>query len=245
MDNSEVVRICDRMWSRRQASNLSCPKAGGDATWAEVIQVAEETIEAILSLHLSSPLQGKRAEIERRCALDGIARRASIYPTAYARPLYVSDGFLDMALAADASQDAAGGGGRKLDVPKHCREHVIPVSVHASGAEILQRPEQNLPRIRRTFLAPICLISRAEDDMVRRSNVKGHDAPFHPFSRYEGIATVRRTDTGEALDPRRFTFRNHLSVMRLHPAYETAVDMFQGGSRKWRSRIREIRERAC
>lgn len=243
MEDAEVVRLCDRMWDGKQAANLACDRAGGDATWAEVIAVAEEIYATVLAVHLTSPIQGKRAEIERRCALDGIARRASIYPTAYARPLYVSDGFMALVAAADEEQAGRGGRRRKLDVPRHCREHVVPVSVHASGQKILERPEDNLPRIRRTFLAPICLIAKTEDDAIGGSHVKRHDAPFHPFSRYAGVATVRRTDTGEALDPHGFTFRDHLAVMRLHPAYASAVPLFHGGARVWRGRIREIREK--
>lgn len=243
MEDREVVRLCDRMWGRRQARNLACDRAGGDATWAEVIAVAEEIYLSVLTLHLTSPIQGKRAEIERRCALDGVARRASIYPTAYARPLYVSDGFMALVAAEDDARCARGDGRRKLDVPKHCREHVVPVTVHASGQKILERPEDNLPRIRRTFLAPICLITTHEDDAVRTSNVKGHASPNRPFSRYEGIATVRRTDTGEAIDPRGFTFRDHLAVMRLHPAYASGVPLLAGGARTWRERIRTIREK--
>lgn len=243
MEDAEVVRLCDRMWGGKQAANLACDRAGGDATWAEVIAVAEEIYATVLAVHLTSPIQGKRAEIERRCALDGIARRASIYPTAYARPLYVSEGFLRIARQGEMDVVLVKGRLRKLAVPAHCREHVVPVSVHASGHKILDDPEANLPKVRRTFLAPICLITRDEDDGIQGSHVKGHDAPFHPFSRYAGVATVRRTDTGEALDPHGFTFRDHLAVMRLHPAYASAVPLFHEGARVWRRRIREIRQK--
>jgi hypothetical protein len=245
MDDAEAVRLCDRMWSGAEARNLLDPCAGGDATWARVVEVAEDLILSVLALHLADASGSKRAEIERRCALDGVARRASIYPTAYARPLYVSDGFLADAAAADRRQASAGKAGRKLKEPPHCREHVVPVSVHGSGKRILNDPELHLPRIRRTFLGPICYISNAEDDRVRETNVKGHDAPFHPFSRYRGIATVRRTDTGEALDPDGFTFRDHLRLMSAHPAYATAVPLFRDGAATWRRRISELRGISC
>lgn len=241
LDDAEAVRLCRRIWGGKASFNLSCPRAGGDATWGEIIAVAEETIAAILTLHLRSPIQGKRAEIERRCALDGVARRASLYPSAYATPLYVSEGFLDLAAAEDARLALAGGRQRVLKEPPHCREHVIPVAVHGSGQRILEDPDANLPRIRRTFLSPICLISRQEDESVRGSHVKGHDAPFHPFSRYAGKAVVRRTDTGERIDPDVFTFRDHLDLMLEHPAYASGVPLFRSGAATWRSRLSEIR----
>ena len=59
--DDEVLRLCARMWGSAKSANLACPKAGGDATWGEVIAVAEELIASTLSLHLRSPLQGKRA----------------------------------------------------------------------------------------------------------------------------------------------------------------------------------------
>lgn len=245
IDEAEAVRLCDRMWSGAEAHNLQCPRAGGDATWAEIIAVCEELILTVLALHLKDPSGSKRAEIERRCALDGVARRASVYPTFYSRPLYVSDGFLEEVSAADVRQTAAGRGRYKLVEPPSCQEHVIPVSVHGSGKKILGNPEMHLPRIRRTFLAPICLITKTEDDGVRKRNVKGHEAPFHPFSRYQGIATVRRTDTGEAIDPERFTFRDHLRLMSGHPVFATAVPLFRNGAATWRRRISELRGISC
>lgn len=244
IDDAEAVRLCMRIWGGKPARNLSCPRAGGDATWAEVIAVAEETIEAILALHMRSPIQGKRAEIERRCALDNVARRASLYPGSYAPPLYVTDGFLALAAADDAKAVEAGGRRRLLKEPPHCREHVVPVAVHGSGQRILEDPDANLPRIRRTFLSPICLITRDEDDLVRASSVKRHDAPFHPFSRYAGIAAVRRTDTGGLIDQKAFTFRDHLDVMLRHPAYASAVPLFHGGAATWRRRLASIRSGA-
>jgi hypothetical protein len=241
MDDAEAVRLCMRIWGGKAARNLSCPQAGGDATWEEVIAVAEETIEAVLRLHMRSPIQGKRAEIERRCALDNVARRASLYPGSYATPLYVTEGFLGLAASDDVEALAAGGRRRILKEPPHCREHVVPVAVHGSGQRILEDPDANLPKIRRTFLSPICLITRDEDDLVRRSSVKRHDAPFHPFSRYAGVAVVRRTDTGSAIDPYAFTFRDHLELMRMHPAYASGVPLFHGGAATWRARLAAIR----
>jgi hypothetical protein len=243
MTNDEALRLMDLVWGPVKKRNLASPMLG-DATWHDILVVTEETVEDALRRALTSPVQGKRARISRRCVINDAVRKATIYPLQYSLPLYVSDGFLADVAAAEARLAPATASSkrrRSVPMPKCCLEHVVPIAVHCSGSRIIAEPEKNLRHLRRTLLGPICLITKDEDHRIDPTLRKRNDRPNRPFGRYKGVAEIRRTDTGERIDKEGFSFRDHLRVMASHPAYATAVPMFNGAAAAWRDRIAQIR----
>ena len=243
MKDEEAVRLVDLVWGPVKKRNLASPVLG-DATWHDILVVAEETVEDALRRALTSPVQGERARIGRRCVINDAVRKATIYPVHYSVPLYVSEGFLTEVAAAEARLAPAAASSkrrRSVRMPQCCVEHVVPIAVHCSGSRIIAEPEKNLRYLRRTLLGPICLLTKEEDRRIDPSLRKRNDRPNRPFGRYEGVTEIRRTDTGERIDREGFSFRDHLRVMASHPAYATAVPMFSGAAAAWRDRIAEIR----
>jgi len=248
MTPQEVLRLRDLVWGPAKLRNLSSTTLGEGPrgqTWADILVVAEEIVEDALRRAMTSPVQGERAQIGRRCAINDAVRKATVYPGFYAMPLYVSEGFLaDVATAEAALQPADPGSKRRRSVsrPACCEEHVVPIAVHCSGTKIIAEPETNLVKLRRTLLGPICLITRGEDATLPAGSRKRSERPNRPFQRYAGVADIRRTDDGTRIDPETFSFRDHLRIMAAHPAYATAVPLFHSGARTWRDRVAAMRQ---
>jgi hypothetical protein len=247
MTPEEVLRLRDLVWGPAKLRNLASPTLGEGPrgqTWADILIVAEEIVEDALRRAMTSPVQGERAQIGRRCAINDAVRKATVYPGFYSMPLYVSEGFLADVAAAETALPPFGASSRRrrsVARPACCEEHVVPIAVHCSGTKIIADPETNLVKLRRTLLGPICLLTRDEDAALPDGSRKRSERPNRPFRRYLGIADIRRTDDGTRIDPETFSFRDHLRIMSSHPAYATAVALFHPGARTWRDRVAAMR----
>jgi hypothetical protein len=226
----EAKQIINVIWS----SNLDDPYLGGDDTWNSAILAAEEIVEDVMTRILRSNNQGLRVNITRRCCINDTVRKVTNFVPFYSRILYISTNLL-----RETSISIQEGAKGKRALRSYKFEHVIPLAVYGSGTRIIENPICELPRLRRAILSPTCLITLREDNLLKR-NIKSHPCPFLPFSRYKNDVEVRRTDTGEIVDPYRFNFRDHMRHMMAHPAYATAVPLLAGGKRRWREYLNEV-----
>jgi hypothetical protein len=240
MTPDEVLRLVGRCWGPKKKRNLASPTLGEGISWAENIAVVEEIIEDCIRRSLTSPYRSSRANIARRITIDKAARSVSDTPHFYSLPLYVSEGLLLGIIQLDVPNPQSSRQ-TKIALPPHTREHTVPLAVHLSGERILANPEMYLPNLRRALAAPISYVTKEEDKALQKHAVKTHEIPFFPFRRYHGIAKIYRTDTGEEVDLQRFTFRDHLRVMALHPAYASILPLFISAKSQWRARMAKIR----
>jgi hypothetical protein len=236
----EVTYLVGRCWGSKKKKNLASETLGDGISWAENVAVVEEVIEDCIRRSLTSPYQNPRANIARRIIIDKAARTVSDTPHFYSLPLYISENLLVEIENLDIPTRGSNRP-KKLALPKHRREHTVPLAVHCSGEKILANPETSLLNLRRAIASPICYVTKEEDAQLSIDRVKSHEIPFYPFQRYVGIATVYRTDTGERIDPAKFTYRHHLGVMALHPAYASILSLVTAGKNFWRDKLVSMR----
>ncbi|OYX95600.1 MAG: hypothetical protein B7Y74_03815 [Novosphingobium sp. 35-62-5] len=236
----EVTYLVGRCWGSKKKKNLASETLGDGISWADNVAVVEEVIEDCIRRSLTSPYQTHRANIARRIIIDKAARAVSDTPHFYSLPLYISENLLVEIENLDIPTRGSNRP-KKISLPPHCREHTVPLAVHCSGEKILADPETCLINLRRAIASPISYVTKREDEALREKHVKSHEIPFYPFKRYDWIATVYRTDTGERIDPNKFTYRHHLDVMALHPAYASILPLVASGKNYWREKLISMR----
>jgi hypothetical protein len=165
--------------------------------------------------------------IEVRCAIDYEIRRASDRPRQYVAPLYISD-----RLARRVIDEASSGSPRQRLVSNAVREHVTPLTAYTSGTNILQSPAVYMPLLAHAFTTPICVIAKDEDPKGRARTV----APDvnRPFMRYaDNDIQVYRVSDFSPIDRERFTWEDHISLMKSYPSYATGVEFFDLYQKEW------------
>jgi hypothetical protein len=219
---TDVLEVVSLIWGPRKRRNLADPDLGG-APWSATISIYEGLVEDALARARRGGFH-KRELIAFRRIIDQCFRNASEAPGFYAVPLYASERYLADAIGALRTHQVKGVN-RKPTFARGEREHVLPLSIHASGTEILADPERYLPQARRAVVGPVCRVRKDEHDAMKR---KTSPDPEHPFLRYAAAGVVAyRTMDGGRIDPAAWSYEDHLDYMETQPAYATGAALLR------------------
>lgn len=113
---------------------------------------------------------------------------------------------------------------KKGQPPVIC-DHAIPVS------ELVKLYSQKNIPLQELIFYPVVRISKeANDKLTMAGLAKKGNKPDLPLSRYSKIDLKILTHFGEEIDPKTWTFEQHMNLVRSTPELKTIIDALRGES---------------